>query len=134
MRIEWSDAYKIGNAAIDAQHETWFERINNFLTAPDGDSLTQCEMLMHQYTRDHFQHEESLMRAVNYPAVDDHLSQHKKLLIYLSEISQQIANDSLDRVVLKKFLSNWLLSHIRVHDTKLANYVIFNSAKKSPAG
>ena len=39
MTIEWKDSYKIGNAAIDAQHQVWFARINSFLGATDRKSL-----------------------------------------------------------------------------------------------
>jgi hemerythrin len=35
MTIEWKDDDKIGNAAIDVQHQVWFARINRFLEATE---------------------------------------------------------------------------------------------------
>jgi hemerythrin len=46
MTIEWKDSYKIGNAAIDAQHQVWFARINSFLEVTDRKSLQYCEVIL----------------------------------------------------------------------------------------
>jgi hemerythrin len=123
MTIPWRDAYKIGDKIIDAQHEVWFQRINSFLEATDKESLTHCETLMYQYTRIHFKYEETLMRSVSYPDLRIHMQQHSVLLNHLTEIAVQIAQGKLDLVHWKSFLSDWLLGHIRTHDTKLAAYV-----------
>jgi hemerythrin-like metal-binding protein len=123
MTIEWKDSYKIGNAAIDAQHQVWFARINSFLEATDRKSLQYCEVMMNQYTREHLKYEEQLMRDIHYPDIDSHLQQHRELLTKLSEIEAQIDNDTLDILQWTSFLSDWLLNHIRIHDTRLAAFV-----------
>jgi hemerythrin len=123
MTIEWKDSYRIGNAAIDAQHEVWFARINSFLGATDRKSLQYCEVMMNQYTRVHLKYEEQLMRDIQYPDIDSHLHQHQDLLTKLSEIEAQIANDTLDTLQWTSFLSGWLLNHIRFYDTRLAAFV-----------
>ena len=53
-----------------------------------------------------------------------HEAQHNSLISRLSEISARIANDTLDRVVLEAFLSDWLLNHIATSDIKLAAYIL----------
>jgi hemerythrin len=126
MRIDWKDNYKIGNSDIDAQHEQWFEEINQFLEATDKESLVVCEMQMYRYTRVHFAHEEKLMKSISYPDLETHVRQHNELLAKLNEIAFQIADDTLDRQVWKKFLSNWLQNHIANTDTKLAAFVKSN--------
>jgi len=123
MTIEWRDSYKIGNAAIDAQHQVWFARINSFLQATDRKSLQYCEVMMNQYTRVHLKFEELLMRDIQYPDIDSHLLQHQELLAKLGEIEVQIDNDTLDTAQWTSFLTDWLLNHIRVYDTKLAEFV-----------
>ncbi len=123
MGIEWKDAYKIGDPEIDAQHQVWFAKINDFLTATGREALTLCEMKMYQYTRVHFKHEETLMRSINYPGLSDHVSKHNELLLRLNGIAEQIANDTLDLVKWRNFLSAWLLNHIAVTDKALAAYV-----------
>jgi hemerythrin len=123
MGIEWKDAYKIGDPEIDAQHQAWFGKINDFLSASDKESLTICEMKMYQYTRVHFKHEETLMRSIDYPGLSDHISKHNELLSHLNGLSDQIANDTLDLVKWRNFLSAWLLNHIAVTDKALAKFV-----------
>ena len=123
MTIEWKDSYKIGNTAIDAQHQVWFARINSFLEATDRKSLQYCEVMMNQYTREHLKYEEQLMRDIQYPDIENHLQQHHDLLAKLSDIEEQIDNDTLDILQWTSFLSDWLLNHIRVHDTRLAGFV-----------
>jgi hemerythrin-like metal-binding protein len=63
------------------------------------------------------------MRHIHYPDIDSHIQQHKELLTKLSEIEAQIDNDTLDTLQWKSFLSDWLLNHIRVYDTRLAAFV-----------
>lgn len=123
MTIEWKDSYKIGNAAIDAQHKVWFARINSFLEATDHESLRYCEVLMNQYTREHLKYEEQLMRDIHYPEINSHLQQHQELLTKLSDIKAQIDKNTLDISQWTTFLSDWLLNHIRVYDTRLAAFV-----------
>jgi hemerythrin len=131
MNIPWSDAYAIGDTVIDSQHEVWFQRINSFLEATDKESLTHCETLMYQYTRIHFRYEETLMRSVSYPDLRLHIHQHNELLDNLNSIADHIAHGKLDPLEWHLFLSDWLLGHIRAHDTKLAAYV---RKKEHPAG
>jgi hemerythrin len=123
MTIEWKPAYKIGNADIDAQHQGLFNLANAFLAASNKATLTACAMGMFRYTREHFNHEETLMRLVNYPSLAGHVQQHNDLIARLNDIAGNIANITLSKRDLESFLTDWLLGHIRMCDTKLAAYV-----------
>lgn len=123
MTIEWRDAYKIGDREIDAQHREIFLKANAFLDALDKDVLTEYAMAFFQYTREHFKHEEALMRKLSYPALAGHVQQHNDLIERLNDIAANIANDELTYKKLESFLTDWLLGHIRTFDTKLAAYI-----------
>ncbi len=123
MSLEWNDAFKIGNVEIDAQHQQLFSRVNDFLAAKTKAKLTACAMEMFRYTREHFAHEESLMKSLKYPALADHLAQHNDLLSLLSEVAGNIAKDTINCDDLEAFLSHWLLGHIATSDQSLAFYV-----------
>jgi hemerythrin len=122
MNIQWNDTYKIGNAEIDDQHRQLFNRINLFLKATDKAGLLVGAMDMYRYTREHFSLEENLMQAINYPDRAAHIQQHNQLISRLNEVSRDIANETLNMMALKTFLTDWLLGHIRVSDAKLATY------------
>lgn len=123
MPLRWNDAYKIGHAEIDAQHQELFKLVHVFLNASDKGSLTKCAMALFKYTRVHFEHEEALMKELNYPRLKAHHAQHAELLSLLGELAKKIADESLDMVELEAFLSSWLLEHIGTSDARLAAYV-----------
>ena len=97
--IEWRDSYRIGHREIDAQHQEWFKKINNFLDASDLESMARCEALMYEYTKVHFAHEEALMRAVFYPEFHEHVMKHREMLAHINAMSAQIT------------IPNWNMSH-----------------------
>lgn len=126
MSLQWNDRYKIGDEEIDAQHQQLFRLVNTVLAAKDKETLTACAMALFQYTREHFAHEEQLMKRLQYPAMAGHLAQHESLITRLSEVAARIANGTLDHRVLEAFLSDWLLNHIATSDVKLAAYIHAN--------
>lgn len=123
MTIEWKSAYKIGDVEIDAQHERLFAMANAFVTARDKSALTAGAMSLYKYTREHFSHEEKLMRALDYPGIVGHIRQHDDLITRLNSVAASIADSTLPIEDLESFLRDWLLGHIRFYDTKLAAYV-----------
>lgn len=123
MTIAWDDVYKIGDAQIDHQHEQLFGHINKLLAASDKPALTAGAMALFKYTREHFTHEEQLMKKIRYPAISAHIQQHNDLISKLSIVALSISHETLKKSELEDFLKGWLFNHIRSSDTKLANYV-----------
>ena len=121
--LAWSDSYRVGDRLIDEQHQEIFMRAADVIAATTRDVQTMCSMRLSQYARTHFSHEESLMRRINYPDIDEHVSQHDELTSKLHEISQKIAKDNLIKAELEDFISHWFLTHIAVVDVKLATYL-----------
>ena len=123
MTMEWSDSYKIGDANIDSQHRHLFALANQFLTAPDKDSLTVCAMQLYKHTREHFEHEEQLMRKVGYPDLLAHAERHNLLLSRLNAISETIAHDRVNRDDLERLMWDWAMHHVPDDDVRLSNYL-----------
>jgi len=120
MMLEWNDKYEIGDAEIDAQHQELFSRINKFVTTTEKAGETTCSASLCQFTREHFAHEENLMQRINYSAMVDHVAQHNELIARLDQISSGVAKDTVDKAFWKSFISDWLVSHIAVYDSRLA--------------
>lgn len=123
MAIRWKDAFDVGNAEIDQQHQEIFNKANAFLDAVGIAALTEYSLGFFQYTRDHFSLEEGLMRSIDYPAIEVHIQQHKELVERLNEVAANIGGDDFSHRDLELFLTDWLLVHIRIYDTKLASYI-----------
>jgi hemerythrin-like metal-binding protein len=73
MRLRWHSSYEIGHAEIGAQHEGWFITISDFLESIDTAQFKEFEAVMLEYTSRHFQHEERLMREIDYPDMANHV-------------------------------------------------------------
>jgi hemerythrin len=121
--VEWHDSYKIGDTAIDEQHQELFLRAADVIAATNRESQTLSALRLYQYMRTHFSHEEGLMRRLDYPDIDQHIVQHDALTEKLNEFLQNIANDNLIKADLEKFIFDRFLSHMETVDAKLAFYM-----------
>ncbi len=130
MGFIWRDSYSIGNASIDAEHQQLFKLADAFFNADDQQKKTECAIRLFKYTREHFDHEEQLMRDMGYPEFPAHAQQHTQLISRLNEVSEKIANNTLSHSELKAFLTAWLVGHIVTFDTRLSAYVRQADASK----
>lgn len=121
--LEWKDHYRIGDAAIDEQHQELFKRAANIIAAISHQGQALGVIRLYQYTRTHFSHEEELMQRIGYPGYEAHCLMHQKLIARLDEISLRISSGNLIKAELEEFISQWLLEHIATEDTKLAAFV-----------
>lgn len=120
----WKEDYCVGDAAIDAQHQYIFALANDMVVIREKDQLTRYAMQLFRYVREHFDHEEAVMRKAAYPQYQEHLALHESLITQLSELSQGIAADQWSAAGLQCFMTQWLLVHIVDEDTKLAKFLL----------
>jgi len=125
-KLQWKDAYRVGDADIDEQHQELFNRAHNILRAVTNAEQAHAAMRLFEYTRTHFSFEEECMRRMRYPDIDWHRTLHEELSKRLSAISSSIAKNELVTEELEDFVSHWLLIHIATEDKKLADYCQIN--------
>lgn len=123
MAIEWQDSYNLGDAEIDAQHQTLFALVNELLAATEKSHLTEAMANLFKHTRDHFAHEEKIMRSMNYPDMQAHAEQHNTLLSKLGNAAELITNYNFTMANLESFLAAWLLNHMETLDAPLALHI-----------
>lgn len=123
MKLEWKDAYKLGEATIDAQHQQLFAMANTFLQAQGRQALTLCAMQLYKHTREHFAQEEALMRRLQVPRLEAHVEWHNNMITRLNAISQSIQSDTLREQDLINLMTEWAERHIVVQDAELAQYI-----------
>lgn len=123
MNIEWKDIYKIGHAQIDTEHQHLFRLAQKLLEAQERINQQAVAMEFYKYTREHFAHEEDLMRNIGYPSSQEHIAWHNRLISRLNEISGSIAKEKINRGDLEAFMNDWLVTHIAQEDARLAQYV-----------
>lgn len=123
MNIEWKDSYRIGDEAIDRQHQELFELANAMFVASDQAALRLCAIKLYQYVRTHFADEEALMKKVGFPGYQAHVQSHNRILANLGEVSHAIGRNAMDPTIVSEFLTDWGLNHIPKHDAQIAAFV-----------
>jgi hemerythrin-like metal-binding protein len=121
--VQWRDTYKIGDIAIDEQHQEMFLRAGDVIAATNRESQTLSALRLYQYMRSHFSHEEDLMYRIDYPEIKSHIEQHAALTVRLKAFLKNISNDNLIKAELEDFIAHWLLDHIGMVDSKLTAYL-----------
>jgi hemerythrin len=123
MNIEWKDSYRIGEEAIDRQHQELFVLANAMFSATDKGALRLCAMKLFKHVREHFADEEALMKMVAFPGYKAHVESHNRILKNLGEVSHAIGKDAMDPKVVVEFLTDWGLNHIPHDDAQVAAFV-----------
>lgn len=123
MAFVWNDRYCIGDDVIDGQHRYLFSVANDLAASEGKDALTANAMKLFRYVREHFSHEEAVMRRVGYPEQHEHRALHDGLITELAALSERISRDRLSTRELERFMNHWLLGHIVQVDQKLAAYL-----------
>ena len=123
MKLDWKDAYKLGDAEIDTQHQQLFAMANEFLEAEGKEALTLCAMKLYKHTREHFTQEEALMRRLQVPRLDAHVEWHNNMITRLNAISLSIQSDTVREQDLINLMTEWAERHIVVQDAELAQHI-----------
>jgi hemerythrin len=123
MPVPWTDALKVGDTEIDAQHEELFRQVNSLLDMTGTICLAKCVIRLFRHTREHFSHEEDLMRRIRYPEIRAHLNAHNHLLTQLNELAERIACETFVKSDWQAFFQAWLIDHIETSDRALLAYI-----------
>ena len=127
MPIEWNEAILgTGLPDIDEQHREWLRRYNEFantVTKGQGlDVIFSTLSFMVQYTETHFSLEETRMAECNCQAQGANRAAHDQFRIWLDEMLSWLESarpTTVEVVILKQELEDWLTNHISTIDVKL---------------
>jgi hemerythrin-like metal-binding protein len=122
MALEWNEKYEIGDRKIDAEHQEWFRLANKFLVTDDEKVMHMAGDAFHQYTLQHFFHEEILMNEVQYPFIGSHIKEHDGLVNTLKKLLD-VGKKELAKDELEDFVGFWLVKHITTFDAQFTVYV-----------
>lgn len=126
MDIEWKEHFTIGHPVIDAEHQQLIDLANEFIKATDQKRLQAVAMQLYKRTREHFSHEEELMRTTQYPDYRRHSERHNRMIVRLNTISADIGNNTVQRAAVESWVNDWIVQHIAHDDARLAAYLKSN--------
>jgi hemerythrin len=114
---------------VEAEHRVQLELLRNVreaLARGDEDRSVSADLLRQllDYSEAHFLSEQLLMRLHAYPAYEEHVQEHDRLIESLRTLSEdwsrgegEAAGNLLGRV------EDWLLTHMKTTDEVLAGYL-----------
>jgi len=110
--ITWTEILLVGHKALDDQHKNLIGIINRFLTAADkGYSPNELESILHDlvdFTREHFNTEEKMMKEWDYSEYADHKREHERLIGDIDEFRQKFQNGQTEITAeVVDFLNFW---------------------------
>lgn len=125
MRLQWTTELSVRNSKIDNEHQRWIELFNNFYTGiAEGKTKERLEELilgMLDYTRYHFNSEETFMQSINYPNIQKHIGEHAAFIKKIEEFHQKFISGKLIlSLEVTNFLKTWLVNHIKGSDMQYA--------------
>ena len=126
--IVWDSIYSVNHLVIDSHHKKLATIINSLKTSieqSDSNGLDFHLLLneLFEFTRYHFNEEEKLFKATNYPKAVEHTDCHLTFISKMADVSMQACHNIADKEALHKFLVNWWKNHILVEDRTYIPYI-----------
>lgn len=131
--LVWEGEYKIGNEDMDAQHLVLFALLNQLTVNIDsdraGDCLADVMRALNGYIEFHFAHEEALMKAWDYPGLDEHSAKHMQFVAEVHRLQSLVEGGDAHKaaVRVRAFVLDWLLGHILGVDADYARFIAAKS-------
>ena len=123
--IDWKDEFKIGIAAVDFEHRTLIDLINDVHAKLQHDAgetpVSDCLGEIYTHIAAHFALEERIMRERRYDQYAEHKADHEHLLDELRDIMDEYEVGAMPdhQAVLGERLSEWFGRHFRTMDARL---------------
>ena len=124
--IKWKKSFSTDIVSIDNEHRILIDRLNRFIEAGGNqDEIIRVLDEISSEAMDHFNHEERIMRNINYPRYAAHAEKHKWLLADISKRRLEIENSKEDANFseIVRYIKYWLLRHLVSEDTQLNRYM-----------
>ena len=123
-QIEWGKEFSVGNAAIDQEHESLIDQINQVyeqLDPPvDGELIESMLADLQDEISTHFALEELLMQEAGFAEYEAHKQDHERLLDQIHDMIFHFTEDpDGGRELLINRLSDWFSHHFKTFDARL---------------
>lgn len=123
-KIQWDDTYSVGVAKMDQEHRNIVSIINLMVDRPNVSehSETFSDILgqLTTYAYEHFEHEEELLEAYDFPALAaqkrEHQAFRRKIALFCLKVMDEENPPAGASEELLSYLLAWWKDHILVSD------------------
>lgn len=128
----WTPNMAIGVAILDDDHQLLMQLISHGMQLADTpNGLAKAGFILrelHAYSESHFEREEVVMAACNYPELVNHRHVHQMLLRKLEQMRVSQEQGQLRTTDFTDFLVSWWDDHVRILDRAMAPYCVGKGA------
>jgi len=127
--VSWDNKYATGIELVDTQHKQLFDLTNELFEAchaKEFELLNKFEETLHQmvkYVKIHFEAEQKILKAINYPDLHEHIKQHD---ILIKDILAAVKDYKEDKKLVPnhfvRTLKDWIFGHIGFYDKQYSIY------------
>jgi hemerythrin-like metal-binding protein len=126
--IEWNDSYSVGVKVLDDQHQSLFKMVNELHAAmmrQERKSVTVTLLgNLLKCSQEHFDTEERMMEAAQYPGLAQHRAYHHELTKKAQDFMARIQHGESGLTVhLLSFFGEWINTHIHQEDKAYGPYI-----------
>jgi len=140
LLIQWNDAWRVGNSAIDYDHQMLVNITNQLWDLKQQPRVRNADVSrilgqLVDYVKRHFQREEEIFMASDYP----HKASHKAMYAELTKVVEDIAKvynkdpDLMNLDEIMDFLKRWLMDHIAKHDMGYRDFITTDAKRRTAA-
>lgn len=124
---QWEDELKTGVEQFDNEHAVLFRLIddlNNAMRARQGDVVIDGILeSLETYAKTHFRHEEEFMEKIEYPKLQEQISEHQKFTNDIAGFRFDMLQNHLDITIrVGNYLREWLRAHIKIKDKDYGSF------------
>jgi hemerythrin len=139
MVVKWDSSMSVGEKTIDQQHQQLLTEVNNLVGVISSSDLNMGDLrkslhFLHGYIQEHFTYEESYMESNGYPGLEKHKKIHQSFVKFYDDFQEELREKcnvkdfSLTDVKkllekIEKYLTDWLIKHIKGEDQKYFKYI-----------
>lgn len=124
----WDERLRIGDPAIDADHQGLFALVDELEHGTKGETdLANIIARLEDYAEEHFAREEALMQRIGFPGMETHIAEHRRFEEWLDTVKatyRRAAESPFQLAdMVNDFLEKWLVNHIMKEDMKYSEYM-----------
>jgi|SRR5208283_3182348 len=132
--VEWTQKLSVGIPSIDKQHQKLIELLNAFFVSvqnKDGKGKIATVIKgLKDYTIEHFNSEEAVMRIHKYPGLEVQVREHESFVKTVQDFEDRFNKGKLILTLeITNFIRDWITNHIMNVDKQYSDFLAQRGVK-----